>query len=98
MRRILPALALFLSAAALPAFAEGAEAMTCADYAALDEPGRMEALGAEGGMMSSDDAGGMMASSDAAGAMDNDDGLAAADAACAAHPDMTVGAAMEAMH
>ena len=50
-------------------------------------------------MASSGDAGGMMASSgDAAGTMAGDDGAMAAAAACAAHPEMTVGAAMAAMH
>ena len=97
-------LALALCTAAVPALAAGPEAMSCADFAKIDEAGQMAAMapgsGDAGGMMaSSGDAGGMMASSgDAAGTMAGDDGAMAAAAACAAHPEMTVGAAMAAMH
>ena len=68
-------LALALCTAAVPALAAGPEAMSCADFAKLDEAGQMAAMapgsGDAGGMMaSSGDAGGMMASSgDAAGTM-----------------------------
>jgi hypothetical protein len=95
MHRVL--LAFALSAAAVPALAMGPEAMSCADFTSLDDAGRMAAMApAEGGMMASGDAGGMMASDDAGGMMAADHGTAVAAAACAAHPEMTVGAAMAA--
>lgn len=90
-------LALAFSFTAIPALAMEPPAMSCADFMKLDDAGRMAAMApAEGGMMASGDAGGMMASDGAGGMMAADDGASAAEAACEAHPDMMVGAAMKA--
>ena len=104
MHRIL--LALALSAAAMPAVAMEAETMSCADFRMLDEGGRtaamapteggMMASGDAGGTMAAGDAGGMTASGDAGGMMAADHDATAAAEACAARPEMTVGAAMAA--
>lgn len=103
MHRFLLALALSASAAGVPAFAQGLDTMTCAEFGALDDAGRAAAVApADGGMMAGDqggmmagDSGGMMAG-DSGGMMAEGDALADATAACAAHPDMTVGAALQA--
>lgn len=85
-------LALALCATGVPAFAAGPEAMSCADFARLDAAGKAATM-ASG---STGEAGGMMASSEDAGGMMAADHGAMAAAACAAHPEMTVGAAMTA--
>lgn len=104
-------LALATCVAAAPALADGPQSLPCADFAKLDAAGQAAAMaeGETGGMMgssgdaggmmgSSGDAGGMMASSGDAGGMMAGDSVAMAAAACAAHPGMTVGAAMAAGH
>jgi hypothetical protein len=92
MTRLLLAMVL-AGAAAAPAFPM-ADTMTCQDFTMLDAAGQAEAMQPEGGMMSGDQgAGGMMA---ADAMMAPADMAAAAAEACAAHPDMTVGEAMQA--
>ncbi len=104
MSRIL--LALLLSAAALPALAAGPDMVSCADFANLDAAGKAQAVApASGGMMTSGGEGmmasgseGMMATTDTmAESLHEGDPVAEATAACAAHPDLTVGAAMQRM-
>lgn len=84
---------------ALPALAM--QDMACKDFMAMDGTGRMEAMADTGGMMAAAPQGeaaqGMMAQG-AMGAMTREATTAAAADACGMHPDMMVGAAMQAAH
>ena len=87
MKGILAAIAVAgaFATAGLAQDAMSADTMTCADFSAMDSAGQMEAIGS----METGDAG--------AEDTQSEDMATKALAACEAHPDMTVGEAMESM-
>ncbi len=87
MKHILAAIVIAgsFASAGLAQDATSADTMTCADFSAMDSAGQMEAVGS----MEAGDAG--------AEDTQSEDMMAKAMAACEAHPDMTVGEAMESM-
>ena len=87
MKQILSAIVIAgsFATAGLAQDAMSADMMTCADFSAMDSAGQMEAVGS----METGDAG--------AEDTQSEDMATKALAACEAHPDMTVGEAMESM-